>query len=450
MSKSMLITGGHVIDPANGVDEPRDVLVGEDGRISAVERPGVINAERADKVVDASGLVVAPGFLDIHVHLREPGGEAQETIETGCRAAAKGGFTSVWCMPNTNPTNDSVWVTRYILDRARESGGGIHVHPVAAVTKGLAGRELNDFGALLGAGAAGFTDDGRPVESAAVMRTAMMHARDLGATIFDHCEELSITGAGAMHLGPTSLRQGIPGIPRSSEALIVMRDGMLALETGCRFHVQHVSNQESVEAIRWLKARGARITAEASPHHLLLTDERVGEGETNAKMKPPLCEEADRQAIVAALEDGTLDCIATDQAPHTASAKARGFAEAPFGIIGMETAFASLHTGFVVRGKWTLRFLIEQLTSAPAKVMAGAMGEGKGTLGSGAPADLVLIDPKATWRFEERHVGSRSRNCPWIGETFRGRVEATFAGGRCVYRVVDAGASLARAASAGT
>lgn len=435
----LLITAGHVVDPANGIDAPRDVLI-DDGRVAAVEPPGQISRERAHRVLDARGLVIAPGFLDIHVHLREPGGEVQETIETGCRAAAAGGFTSVWCMPNTNPTNDSPWVTRFMIDRA-QSSMGVHVHPVAAITKGLQGKELADFGALLAAGAAGFTDDGRPVESSQVMRMAMMHARDLGATIFDHCEDLSITGPGAMHLGATSLRLGIPGIARTSEALVVMRDGMLALETGCRFHVQHVSNRESVEAIRWLKSRGAPITAEASPHHLLLTDERVRDGDTNAKMKPPLCEEEDRQAIVAALEDGTIDCIATDHAPHTASMKGRAFTEAPFGIIGLETAFASLHSGFVATGRWTLAFLIDRLTGAPARVMAGAQGEGKGTLSVGAAADLVLIEPGAAWRLEERHLGSKSRNCPWLGERFKGRAGATFAGGRCIFRHADSAIS---------
>ncbi len=436
MNASILIRGGHVIDPENGVDAARDILI-EAGRIAAIEKPGQIPSERAAKTIDAKGFTVAPGLLDIHVHLREPGGEAQETIQTGCNAAAAGGFTSVWCMPNTTPTNDSPMVTRFMLDRAAEADVGVHVHPISAITKGLCGRDLVDFSAMIDAGAVGFTDDGRPVENANVMRTAMMHARDLGAVIFDHCEELSITGAGAMHEGPTSLRQGIPGIPRMSETLIVMRDGLLALETGCRFHVQHVSNRESVEAIRWLKSRGAPVTAEASPHHVLLTDQRVGEGDTHAKMKPPLCEEEDRLALIAAIEDGTIDCIATDHAPHTASAKAGLFTTAPFGIIGMESAFASLYTGFVAQGPWTLALLIEKMSAAPARVMTGAAGEGKGALGVGDAADFVIIETGIEWRFEERHLGSISRNCPWLGDAFSGRVAATFVGGRCIFRHTD-------------
>jgi dihydroorotase len=455
-----LIRAGRLIDTAEGVDDPRDILL-ERGRVAAIEPLDTIDADRAERVINARDLITSPGFADIHVHLREPGGEASETVATGCRAAAVGGFTRVWCMPNTNPVNDSPVVTTFILDRARAAAGDLahtdraagpreigapRVHPVAAITKDLAGERLVDFGALLAAGAVAFTDDGRPVADAGVMRRAMLCAADLGVVLMQHCEDHAITGPGVMHAGPAAAALGLAGIPRTSEASIVARDGLLALETGARLHVQHVSNALSAEAIRHLKHRGSPVTAEVSPHHLLLTDERVRprpgapaglHADTHAKMKPPLCEESDRRALIEALEDGTIDCIATDHAPHAPTLKAAPFEDAPFGIIGMEAAFPALYTAFVDpnspspdAGRWDLEFLIDKLTAAPGRVMAH---DEIGTLREGAPADITFIETGCRYDFDARHLGSRSRNCPWIGDAFTARIAATLVAGRIAH-----------------
>jgi len=449
LPEHVLIKGARVVDPGTGFDENADIRI-EAGVISEI---GTLDPRSSEAVIDASGLVAAPAFADVHVHLREPGGEASETVATGCRAAAMGGFARMWCMPNTNPTNDSPLVTRFIRDRASEHassgkpGAGVRVHPVACISKGMKSAELTDFTALWEAGAGAFSDDGLPVADAGMMRRAMQALVDLPANewggrpvVLDHCEDLSLTGPGTMHEGRVSADLGLAGIPRSSEAVGVARDCALSLETGCRLHICHVSTIDSVEVIRYFKGRGAPVTAEVSPHHLLFTDERVrhaerlGLGDTHAKMKPPLCDEVDRQALLAAVEDGTIDCIATDHAPHDAISKAKPFEDAPFGIIGMETAFCSLHTAFVATGRWTLAFLIDKLSTSPAKVMGW---NNFGTLASASAADLVLIDPAVNWTFEQRHLGSKSSNCPWLGSVMTGRVVATVIGGRCAYRCPD-------------
>jgi dihydroorotase len=425
---AILIRGGTVVDPSRKLHERRDVLV-EAGRIAAVESG--IPASRASLQIDATGLVVCPGFVDLHSHLREPGGNASETIESGTRAAAAGGFTTVFCMPNTNPVCDSHVVVRYMLDRAKETGC-VRVAPVAAVTRGQSGESLSELGALTSAGALAFSDDGRPVANAMVMRRALQYAHMLGVPIFDHCEDMSLTADGVMHEGPVSLRLGLKGIPRSSEATIVARDCALAYETGGHLHICHVSNRDSVAAIRHWKERGAPISAEVSPHHLTLTDEEVaGDSEgraysTSSKMKPPLCSEDDRQVLIAALEDGTIDCIATDHAPHAFALKDTLFAEAPFGILGFESAFAVLHTEFVATGKWTLDFLIEKMTIAPSRIMDAPWG----TLEVGSAADIALLAPGEPFVFDESCLRSRSRNSPWIGRTMKGRVLGTLASGR--------------------
>ncbi len=432
---SILLRGGTLVDPAGGPRRRADVAI-DVGRIVAIDDE--LPAPRDALVVDAEALVLAPGFADVHVHLREPGGESAETVASGCAAAAAGGFTQIWCMPNTAPVSDSVHVARLLRLRAAEvdgPGAGVRVHPIACVTRGMAGAELVDFAALRAAGAAAFSDDGLPVADAAVMRRAMQWAVELDTMVLDHCEDLALTGDGVMHDGPVALRLGLPGIPRLSEASCIARDAALCLETGARLHVCHVSNAESVEIVRYYKSRGARLTAEVSPHHLLLTDERVGEWDTHAKMKPPLCEASDRAALVAALEDGTLDCIATDHAPHAPAAKATTFDAAPFGIIGMESAFPALHTGFVAEGRWTLEFLVDRLAAAPARVMGRS---DFGTLRVGAAADVVLLDIEAAWTFAPTDLRSRSRNCPWLGEPMRGRVAATIAGGRVAFVSDDA------------
>ncbi|MFM9958702.1 MAG: dihydroorotase [Phycisphaerales bacterium] len=434
-----LIANARVIDPSQGLDAARHVLV-DGGVIKAL--PPTTQTPVADRVIDARGCVVAPGFIDLHVHLREPGGEASETIRTGTRAAALGGFTTVFCMPNTNPVCDNPITVKYILDRAADAGP-TRVAPVAAVTTGQQGELLTDFAALREAGAGALSDDGRPVIASELMRRAMEHAASLGIVILDHCEDMSLTGEGVMHEGPTALRLGLRGIPRASEAACVARDCLLSLLTGCRLHICHVSNIESVEAIRHFKKRGAPVTAEVSPHHLTMTEVAVagvaggggvtgrGAYDTHAKMKPPLCEESDRLALIEALEDGTLDCIATDHAPHSPASKATTFEVAPFGIIGMETAFPVLCDAFVKTGRWTLPFLVDKLACAPARLMGDTpQTKGRGTLAPGAPADVVMLREGEAWRFDEARLGSKSRNCPWLGSTFHAGVVGTMADGK--------------------
>lgn len=427
-----LIRGCTVLDPTQRLYAPMSILIA--GRTIEAIHPS-ISAERADRVIEADGLVAVPGFVDIHIHLRQPGGEGAETIKTGTDAAARGGFTTVYAMPNTNPVCDSSVVVRYVLDRAEEAGP-VRVVPIGAVTLGQKGEDLVDFGALQAAGAGAFSDDGRPVMNAEVMRRALECCRDLGAVIFDHCEDLNLTGDGVMHEGPVSFRLGLKGIPRLSESTLVARDSALALATGGRLHICHVSNKESVHAIRSMKRHGAPITAEVSPHHLTLTHAAVesrdagpGSFDTSAKMKPPLCAEEDRQALIEALEDGTIDCIATDHAPHSPASKDTTFEDAPFGILGLESAFPVLYTEFVATGKWTLDFLIEKMTSAPSRVVAQPWG----TLSPGGAADIALLDLARPKQFTLASLGSKSRNSPWLGQTFKARIAATIAQGQAVY-----------------
>lgn len=425
----LLLRNGQVVDPSQGLNGPMDVLV-EDGHIAEVAP--AIGLERGDNVVDLAGLVVVPGFIDVHVHLREPGGEGAETIASGTRAAAAGGFTTIYAMPNTSPVCDTQTGVDYVLSRAATEGC-VRVVPVAAVTVGQEGGGLTNMGVLLKAGAGAFSDDGHPIMNAEVMRRALEYTRMFDVPILDHCEDMDLTGNGVMHEGATSLRLGLKGIPRVSESTIVARDVALAAATGGRLHVCHVSTRESVEAIREGKRSGVRVTAEASPHHLTMVDEDVGDYDTNRKMKPPLCAREDRDALVAALEDGTIDCIATDHAPHSATAKNSTFDAAPFGIIGMETAFPVLYTAFVATGRWTLEFLVDRLTIAPARVM----GRNWGTLRPGAQADIAVLELGTEYTFTEDRLRSRSRNCPWLGSVFTGRAAATLVAGRPVHEDID-------------
>lgn len=426
--ESILLRGGRVIDPARGLAEARDVLI-QSGRISLVSAE--IAPERGGRVIDVSGMVVVPGFVDLRAHLREPGNEGDETIETGAMAAARGGFSTVLCAANTKPVIDDPSIVRFIRARAAQACG-TRIRPLASVTRGRAGKELTDFGSLRDSGAAGFSDAPGTLRNAATLRRALESARDLGAVIIEQCQDDSLTGSGVMHEGPVSVRLGLHGIPRTSESTVVARDAMLALATGGRLHISQVSNFESVETIRQFKARGAPITAEVSPHHLTMTDEAVGAGagpyNTNAKVLPPLCEERDRRALVEALEDGTIDCIATCHAPHRASSKDNVFDAAPFGIIGFESAFAVLHAQFVASGRWTLEFLIEKLTAAPASVLgeAGRLG----TMVPGLAADIAVLDVGEPYTFDRSLLASRSRNCPWLGETMSACVVLTLVDGR--------------------
>ncbi len=425
----LVIVDGTVVDPSQGLHGKMDVLV-EDGRVVDIQKS--IPVRLAEQVINAAGLVVAPGFIDLHTHLREPGGEGAETIETGSMAAARGGFTTIFCMPNTDPVNDSVTGIQYVLSRSA-AVGRVRVIPIAAVTVGQKGESLTNFGKLQSVGAGAFSDDGRPIMNAETMRRALEYTRMLNVPIFEHCEDLNLSGNGVMNEGRTSLRLGLKGIPRVSESVMVARNVSLAQATGGHIHICHVSTRESVEAIREAKRNGVRVTAEVTPHHLTMTEKDVAHFDTHAKMKPPLCEEDDRRELVAALEDGTIDCIATDHAPHSANAKKNVFDQAPFGIIGMETAFPLLYTEFVAPGRWTLEFLVEKLTTAPAAVM----NENWGTFAMQSAADLVLLQVDAPSVFEQEHLASKSVNCPWIGREMQARVAGTLVAGKPVYTSPD-------------
>ncbi len=418
----VLISGGTVVDPSQGLNGKHDVLI-EGGRVMDIQR--TIPRGAADRVIEAEGLLVAPGFIDIHTHLREPGGGGAETIESGSAAAAAGGFTTIMCMPNTNPVCDTETGVQYVVSRAA-SVGGINVIPVACITRGMKGEEITNFGKLLNAGAGAFSDDGRPVMNAEIMRRALEYTRMLGVPIFEHCEDMNLSSNGVMNEGRTSIRLGLKGIPRTSESTMVARNAALAAATGGHIHICHVSTRESVEAIREARRNGVHITAEVSPHHLTMTEEAVIGYDTNAKMKPPLCEAEDRDALIAALVDGTLDCIATDHAPHSANSKENVFDAAPFGIIGMETSFPLLYTEFVATRRWSLEFLIEKMTTGPASVMGAKWG----SLRAGSDADVTLIRLGEEYEFTRRHLRSRSVNCPWLGTRMKARVAATLSRGR--------------------
>jgi dihydroorotase len=429
-----LIRGGRVVDPATQHDQVADVLL-EDDTILAVERS--LEAGQA-RVVDARGLVVAPGFVDMHVHFREPGFEYKEDIETGSRAAARGGFTAVACMPNTNPVLDAEGLVAQVVRRGNEVGL-CRVHPIAAITKGQKGTELTEMRVLSEAGAVGFSDDGFPVESARVMRRALEYATFTGRPVISHCEEKSLAAGGHMHEGAVSTRLGIPAMPAAAEDLGVARDVRLAEITKGRLHVCHVSTARSVQVVRAAKERGIRVTAEATPHHVTLTDEAVVGFDANAKMNPPLRPEADRRAVIEGVLDGTLDVIATDHAPHAAREKLVEFDRAAFGIIGLETSLA-LSLEVLVRGAgMDLLTLVDRMSTTPARIL-GLEG---GSLRPGAPADVVLFDPEERWTFTEADVGSRARNTPFFGRAMTGRVVLTLLDGRATWESASARSRLA-------
>jgi dihydroorotase len=417
------IQGGRIVDPAHGRDEIAD-LWAVDGRISHRAPSGPI-----DTVIDARGRVVAPGFIDMHVHLREPGREDKETIATGTRAAAAGGYTSVVPMPNTTPVIDSTTGVKFILERSK-SEAVVNVFPTAAVTRGQQGKELTEFGDLVGAGVVAFTDDGMPVMNNEIMRRALEYSSMFGVPILDHCEDLDLAAEGVMHEGKVSLRLGLKGWPSVAESIQVARDVELAAFTGGQVHICHCSTAASVEAIRLGKRRGVKVSGEASPHHIALTDERVLGYHTNAKCKPPLASEADRMAVIEGLVDDTLEVIATDHAPHTVIEKDLVFNEAPFGLMGMETAFGVLNMTLIRPGILSLSRVIGKLTVGPARVLK----LNKGTLGEGADADITILDPERVWTVDVENFFSRSRNCPWHGEPLTGRATETIVGGRLIYQ----------------
>jgi len=422
---SLLIKNGRVIDPASGWDGPADVLV-ENGRISAV---GSNLPETSTAIFDATGLVVAPGFIDMHVHLREPGIEHSETIETGARAAAAGGFTSICCMPNTLPVNDNATVTSYITERARQHAV-VNVFPIGAITKGSAGVELAAIGSMKNAGIVAISDDGRPVMNARVMRRAMQTARSFDLPVIDHCEDLNLSAGGDMHEGVQSTRLGIRGIPASSEDVMVARDILLAESAGARFHVAHISSRHSVQMVKFAKNRGLPVTCEATPHHFALTDADITAYDSSYKMKPPLRSVCDVSAVIDGIVSGAVDAIATDHAPHPGSEKMQEFEKCPFGIIGLETALGLSLEKLYHGGKIPLARLVALFTTGPARIL----GLDRGTLAAGTPGDITIFDPELTWTYDVNQSCSKSKNSPFHGWEFRGGPVATVVNGAIVWR----------------
>jgi dihydroorotase len=422
----LCLRGGRVIDPRRGFDAEADVLL-KDGAVGRVG-PGIA-AGLGDgvRVVDVRGKWVVPGLVDLHTHLREPGQEYKEDIATGTRAAAAGGFTAVCAMPNTTPPNDSRAVTELIVRRARDAGT-VRVYPVGAITKGLGGESLAEMGELKEAGCVAVSDDGKPVMNAELMRRAMEYARTFGLPIVQHCEDLTLSAGGAMNEGPVATRAGIRAQPASAESAMVARDLELCALTGARYHVAHVSSVDSVRLIREAKRRGLPVSCEVTPHHLTLTDEACARYDTHAKCNPPLRAAADVEALRAALADGTIDAVATDHAPHSPVEKEVEFEQAAFGIIGLETA-VPLVLELVRSGALTPSAFVERLSAGPAALF-GLPG---GTLAAGAPADVTVIDPQATWTCEPAALRSRSRNTPFAGRTLAGKAVLTIVGGAIVY-----------------
>jgi dihydroorotase len=422
----VLIRGAHVLDPRAGVDERLDVLV-RNGVIA--ELGGIAEAPDGAEVLDGAGRHVFPGFVDPHVHLRTPGQEHKEDLDSGTRAAAAGGFVAVVAMPNTDPTVDCAPVLRSLREAARHEAR-VPVGFLASVSRGLAGESLTEMAELRDAGALGFTDDGRPVQRAALLRKALQYQRLCGGVLALHEEDPSLSGAGVMHEGEVSARLGLAGIPSVSESTMIARDAAIAGYEDGRIHVQHVSAAESVAAVAHAKAAGVRITAEATPHHLTLTHEALLESlDTRLKMNPPLRAESDRQQLLAGLRDGTIDCIATDHAPHAREEKEVPFEEAPMGTTGLETAFAALHSALVVPGILPLALVVDKLSAG-----AALFGLPLPRVAVGAPADLCLVDLRAEWEVGEAGYESRAENCCFAGRTLTGRVLATLAAGAVVYR----------------
>ncbi len=422
----LLLAGGRLVDPSQAVDGPLDVLI-EDGIVAAVA-PAVEVGEGTE-VRNVAGLVVTPGWIDMHVHLREPGQEYKEDVASGTRAAAAGGFTAVACMPNTVPVNDSRSVTEHILAEARRHGFA-RVHPVGAVSKGLEGKDLAEFGDLVAAGAVGVSDDGRPVADGELMRRALLFAQHFGIAVVQHAQDLSLSAGGVMHEGVWSTRLGLPGIPGVAEDVMVARDLLLLADCGGRYHVQHLSTGRAAELVRQAKARGLPVTCEVTLHHLLLTDEAVATSgfSTHTKMNPPLRGEEDRVALLAALADGTIDVLASDHAPHHADEKDVEFSAAPFGVVGLETNVSLALDRLVRPGHLSLSRLVELFSTRPARLL-GVRG---GTLAPGSVADLTLLDLEARVVVRSAEFRSKARNTPFDGWELTGRAVGTYLGGRPV------------------
>jgi dihydroorotase len=422
---SILIRGGRVLDPANSVDAVQDVLL-QDGKVTKLGSK--LTAPPGATVIDAAGKVVCPGFIDMHVHLREPGHEYKETVATGTRAAAAGGFTAVCCMANTSPVNDNRSITDYIRARAR-SEGVVRVYPIGAVTRGLEGKELAELAELAEAGCVGFSDDGKCVMNAELYRRAMEYTLPFAAPVISHAEDHTLSRHGAMHEGVVSTELGLRGIPAAAEDVMVARDILLAELTGAHVHIAHLSTAGAVRLVREAKARGVRVTAEVTPHHLLLTDEAVRTWDTNMKMAPPLRTKRDTEALVEALADGTIDCVATDHAPHAVADKEGEFDGAANGIVGLETAFTVLHDRLVRAGVLPLATLISRLSRDPARLL-NLPG---GSLTVGAAADVTLVDPEAAVTIDPARFAGKSRNTPFGGWTASGAPWKTIVAGKVVW-----------------
>lgn len=424
MSRALIIQNGRVIDPANDRDAVGEVLV-RDGKI--VDQ--LSEQERQDaEVIDAAGLVVAPGLVDVHVHLRDPGQTHKEDIRSGTRAAAAGGFTSVVCMPNTSPVADNVGTVQRILDAAQRKAV-VNVYPTGCLTIGMNGEQLAPIGSLAKIGVVAVTDDGKCVQNNEIMRRAVEYAKMFDLVVMDHCQDASMTQGAVMNEGYWSLRLGLKGWPSAAEDLVIARNVILSEVTGAHIHMQHVSTARGVDIIRRAKRRGIRVTGEAMPHHMCFTDEDCKTYDTHFKMNPPLRTAADRDAVIEGVLDGSLDIIATDHAPHSPDEKDSEFDYAPFGIIGMENALAASLEVLYHSGKCDLKFLLARLTHLPAEIVKLP----KGTLSIGADADLVLFDPDAAWTVDASKFQSKSRNCPWNGQTLRGQVKRTIVAGETVW-----------------
>ena len=426
---ALLLRGGRLVDPSQNLDEVGDVLI-VDGRIEATGRIGEVRRDGDGlETIDCSGLIVAPGFVDVHCHLREPGREEVETIASGARAAAAGGFTAVCAMPNTDPVTDNQAAVGFIIRQATRAGAA-RVYPIGAISIGEQGKTLAEFGEMVSAGAVAVSDDGKPVVSAQLMRTALEYARTFGIPVADHCEEPTLAANGAMNEGIVSARLGLKGIPAEAEEIMAIRDILLARRTGGHIHLCHMSTRGSVELIRWGKDRGINVTAEVCPHHLSLTEEAVEGYDTNAKMNPPLRTADDVAALQEAVRDGTIDVIATDHAPHHYDEKEREFADAPNGIVGLETALAVNLTWLVHGGVTDITTLIDRMSCAPARVFRLPGG----TLRRGSIGDVTVFDPDVQWTVDPSRFRSKGRNSPYAGKSLRGRAEITVVDGRVIYR----------------
>jgi dihydroorotase len=423
----LLIKNGRVLDPASNTDAPKDVLL-EDGRIQEIAPAGKLSADSGVEAFDASGLIVAPGFIDMHVHLREPGQENSETIETGTLAAARGGFTAVCCMPNTRPVNDNASITRFIVDRAKVHGH-VRVWPIGAASVGSKGESISDIAAMCEAGIVAVSDDGKPIATAKLARQIMDYCRSLELPVVEHAEDVSLAAGASMREGVASTRLGLPGMPAAAESVCVARDVQIAELTGARLHIAHLSAKSSLEQVRFAKQHGLHVTCEVTPHHFTLIDEDVTY-DSRFKMNPPLAAREDREALLEGLADGTVDAIATDHAPHEPAIKDVEFDKAPFGILGFETAVGLALEQLVHSGKITLMRMVELFTSGPARVLGKER-----KLAAGEPADITIFSLDRPWTYRVKDSASKSRNSPFDGRAFKGGPVATIVGGKIVHRV---------------